>query len=171
MPEMSPEINALRALAAMFQDSPAGYMFLASSGIRSAADFRGKRIGIHRYADPLYRWFLDRAGIAASDAPFIFSHDDFATVVRGELDALQGYSIEEYLRFRTLAGKEGAFSLLSHSGFRLLLRAFGHDPGADRASRRCAAALCQGNPAGLVACPAASRRRGRIGRAPGHGHG
>ena len=39
---------------------------LAATGIRGAADFRGRRIGVHHHADPLYRWFLARAGVTTS---------------------------------------------------------------------------------------------------------
>jgi len=107
----------LRALAAMLQESPAGFMSLESAGITRAVDFRGKRVGVHRFADPLYRWFLTRAGISERETTMVFSHDDVSLVVKGELDALQGYSTEEFLRFRRLAGEAARFLSFKDLGF------------------------------------------------------
>jgi ABC-type nitrate/sulfonate/bicarbonate transport system substrate-binding protein len=106
-----------KVLAAMFQESPAGYLSLAATGIRGAADFRGRRIGVHHHADPLYRWFLARAGVKESEATLVFTGDDIDALVRGDLHALQGYSIEEYVRFQTRVGAEARFVSFRTLGF------------------------------------------------------
>ena len=106
-----------KVLAAMFQESPAGSLSLAATGIRGAADFRGRRIGVHHHADPLYRWFLARAGVKESEATLVFTGDDIDALVRGDLHALQGYSIEEYLRFQARVGAAARFVSFRTLGF------------------------------------------------------
>ncbi len=107
----------LVALAAQLQESPAGYMSLASTPVRSAADFRGKRIGVHAYADPLYRLFLTRAGLKETDATMIFVKDDVESLLRGEVQAAQGYTIEEYQRLKERVGSEARFVSFKELGF------------------------------------------------------
>ncbi|HRE07082.1 MAG TPA: ABC transporter substrate-binding protein [Opitutaceae bacterium] len=106
-----------KVLAAMFQESPAGYLSLAATGIRGAADFRGRRIGVHHHADPLYRWFLARAGVKESEATLVFTGDDIDALVRGDLHALQGYSIEEYIRLQSRVGAAARFVSFRTLGF------------------------------------------------------
>lgn len=108
----------VRAVAAMFQESPAGYISLASAGIRAVEDFAGRRIGVHTFADPLFRWFLQRGKIAETDVDMRFTGDDVAQLTRGELDAMQGYATEEYLRLRTAAaGAPTRFLSFAELGF------------------------------------------------------
>lgn len=104
-------------LASMLRESPAGYLSLAPTGIRGAADFRGRRIGVHRHADPLYRWFLSRAGVKESEATLVFTGDDLDGLVRGDLHALQGYSIEEYVRLQARVGEAARFVSFRDLGF------------------------------------------------------
>lgn len=107
----------LVALAAQFQESPAGYMSLASNPVHSAVDFRGKRIGVHAYADPLYRLFLTRAGLKEADATMIFVKDDVESLLRGDVQAAQGYAIEEYLQLKRRIGSEARFVSFKDLGF------------------------------------------------------
>jgi ABC-type nitrate/sulfonate/bicarbonate transport system substrate-binding protein len=107
----------LQALAAMLQESPAGYMSLASSHIKSACDFAGRRVGVHHYAEPIYAWFVQRAGLAPDAARMMVVEDDVTLLTRGELDVMQGYATEEFVRLQALCGNRGEFLTFAQLGF------------------------------------------------------
>lgn len=107
----------LKALGAVLQRAPAGFMSLRASGITSARDFAGKTIGVHKFADPLYRWFLRSAAVAASDAKMLFVGDDLDALTRGELGAMQGFATEEFVRLRRLVGDDARFLSFADLGF------------------------------------------------------
>lgn len=107
----------LFALAAMLQESPAGFMSLASAGVTRGRDFSGKRIGVHKFADPLYRWFVRLAGLAEQDVTMVFTGDDVTQLIRGELDAMQGFATEEFVRLQTLTKENVRFLSFSDLGF------------------------------------------------------
>jgi len=107
----------VRALAAVLQESPAGFMSLDSAGITSARDFAGKRIGVHKFADPLYRWFLRRVGVGSDAATMIFVGNDLRLLTRGDVAAMQGYAIEELLRLRQQVGTHARFLSFRELGF------------------------------------------------------
>ena len=92
----------LVALNAVLRESPAGYMALPRTAARSARDFAGKRIGVHKYGDPLYRLFLRRASIEPSAATMVFVDDDLGRLLRGDVDFMQGYAIEELVKLRRI---------------------------------------------------------------------
>jgi len=107
----------LRALAAMLEESPAGYMSLASAHINSVRDFAGRRIGVHHYAEPIYAWFMTQAGVRPADAEMKVVQDDVTLLTRGELDAMQGYAAEEFVRLQALTGNRGRFLSFASLGF------------------------------------------------------
>ncbi len=107
----------LRALAATLRESPAGYLSLAQHPVRSAHDFSGQRIGVHRYGDPLYHWFLRRAGMPETAATMVFVGDDLGPLLRGELVAMQGYATEELVRLRAQVGAQARFVSFRELGF------------------------------------------------------
>lgn len=107
----------LKALGAVLQKAPAGFMSLRRTGINSARDFAGRTVGIHKFADPLYRWFLRRAGIAETDAPLRFVGDDLTLLTRGEVGAMQGFATEEFVKLRQLVGAEARFLSFAELGF------------------------------------------------------
>jgi ABC-type nitrate/sulfonate/bicarbonate transport system substrate-binding protein len=107
----------LRTLAAMIHESPAGFMILAESPIRAVADFPGRRIGVHKFADPLYRFFMKRAGLDPTAADMRFVGDDPRTLIDGEVDAMQGYATEEFVRLQALTGGTSRFLSFSSLGF------------------------------------------------------
>jgi ABC-type nitrate/sulfonate/bicarbonate transport system substrate-binding protein len=107
----------LKALGAVLQHAPAGFMSLRASGVTSARDFAGKTIGIHAFSDPLYRWFLRRAGVAESAATMRFVGDDLTPLLRGELAVMQGFSTEEFVKLRQLVGDEARFLSFADLGF------------------------------------------------------
>lgn len=90
----------LVAINAVLRQSPAGYMALPATRARSARDFAGRRVGVHKYGDPLYRLFLSRAGMAPASATMVFVDDDIGRLLRGEVDFMQGYAIEELVKLR-----------------------------------------------------------------------
>lgn len=107
----------LIALAAQIQESPAGFMSLAKTPVLSAKDFRGKRIGVHAFADPLYRYFVARAGLKESDAEMVFVKDDVASLIRGDVQAAQGYATEEFIRLRERSSEGVHFVSFKTLGF------------------------------------------------------
>jgi len=107
----------LQALAAMLQESPAGFMSLASTHIKSARDFAGHRVGMHHYAEPIYAWFVQRAGLAPDAASMTVVQDDVTLLTRGELDVMQGYATEEFVRLQALCGNRAEFMSFASLGF------------------------------------------------------
>lgn len=107
----------LQALAAMLQESPAGYMTLLENRIDTAADFSGHQIGIHRHADPLFRWFLQRANIDPTQVGLVFVDDDIGRLLRHEIDAMQGYATDEFVRLQMLTGGTARFLSFAQLGF------------------------------------------------------
>ena len=107
----------LRALAAVLAESPAGYMSLPGHAAHSARDFVGKRVGVHHYGDPLYRLFLRRAGVDPAAATMVFVDDDVGRLVRGEVDLMQGYAIEELVKLRRQVGPDAGFISFRELGF------------------------------------------------------
>jgi ABC-type nitrate/sulfonate/bicarbonate transport system substrate-binding protein len=107
----------IRALSAVLRQSPAGFMSLDSEHIHSATDFVGKKVGIHKYADPLYLWFLRRAGVPQEAAPFQFVENDLSLLTTGKFDVMQGYAIDEFIRFKRLVGDRASFISFHELGF------------------------------------------------------
>ncbi len=107
----------LVAFTAVLRESPAGFMSLRDRGIASARDFVGKRIGVHKYADPLYRWFLQRAGVPESAATMVFVGDDLDLLVDGKVDAMQGYAVDEGVRLQRRVGAAARFLSFRALGF------------------------------------------------------
>ncbi len=107
----------LQALAAMLQESPAGFMSLPAAGIASARDFAGRRIGVHAFAESLYHWFLRRAGVAESAATLVPAGNDLGLLTRGEVQALQGYATEEFVHLQQLTDGHARFLSFRELGF------------------------------------------------------
>lgn len=107
----------LQALAATLQESPAGVLSLAPLEIHSARDFAGRRIGVHAYADRLFRWFIAQAGLAPGAVKLVPVGDDLEVLIRGEVAAMQGYAIEEFVRLRQRTGRRARFASFRELGF------------------------------------------------------
>lgn len=107
----------LLALAAMLQESPAGFMSLESANIHEIRDFADKRIGVHKFADPLFRWFTRQAGLGPDKVTMIFTGDDVTQLERGELAAMQGFATEEFVRLQELTGGKARFLSFRELGF------------------------------------------------------
>lgn len=107
----------LLALVPMLQESPAGFMSVAPLVLTSARDFRGRKIGVHTFAEPLYQWFLRRAGVPEAAVTAVPAQDDLDHLVSGQLDALQGYATEEFVRLRGRVGDRARFLSFRELGF------------------------------------------------------
>ena len=107
----------IRAYSAVLRQSPAGFMSLASAPARSARDFVGKRVGIHTFADPIYRWFLKQESVPEAAAPFVFVKDDVSMLATRKLDVMQGYAVDELVRLRRLVGDQARFVSFAELGF------------------------------------------------------
>lgn len=107
----------IRALSAVLRQSPAGFLSLDTANIRSASDFVGKKVGIHRFADPLYKWFIMKAGVPEEAAPFQFVENDLTALSTGKLDVMQGYAVDEFVRFKRMVGDRARFISFHELGF------------------------------------------------------
>lgn len=107
----------LKALAAMLQESPAGYLSLRAAKIARVQDFIGRRLGVHQYAEKIHAWFLDRAALRPGDVQMRVVGDDVTLLTRGELDVMQGYACEEFVRLQALSGETGRFLSFASLGF------------------------------------------------------
>lgn len=109
--------SPLIALAAMFAESPAGFMAIGPTPLAGARDFAGRRVGVHPFADPLFRWFVRRAGLADDAATMVFTDGDTGRLERGELDVMQGYATEEFVGLRQRVGERARFLSFRELGF------------------------------------------------------
>ncbi len=108
----------LITLRPMLPTSPAGIMTFADSGIQSAADFTGRRIGVHAYADALFAWFAVHAGLTDGEVQFIRVENDVDDLISGHVDAMQGYASEEYVQLQTqAASRQTRFLSFADLGF------------------------------------------------------
>ncbi|MGZ0657154.1 ABC transporter substrate-binding protein [Coraliomargarita sp. W4R72] len=95
----------LVALGAVLRESPAGYIYLKESGIETAADMRGKRVGIHAYTDELFQFFVAEAGLPVGSVEPVKVHHKIETLLDGSVDLHQGYAIDEMLRLQSMTDK------------------------------------------------------------------
>jgi ABC-type nitrate/sulfonate/bicarbonate transport system substrate-binding protein len=107
----------LVAYTAVLRESPAGFLSRLDRRISSARDFAGRRIGVHKYAEPLYRWFLHRAGVPESAATMVPVGDDLDLLIEGRIDAIQGYAVDEAVRLQRRLGAPPAFVSFRDLGF------------------------------------------------------
>lgn len=92
----------LVVLGAVLQQSPAGYIHLASVEVHSAADLAGKRVGVHAYAEGLLPYFLKNAGLPPDAATAVPVHHHIEALLEGSLDLHQGYAIDEMIRLQAM---------------------------------------------------------------------
>lgn len=89
----------LVAFAVQYQKSPVGFVSMEGSGIRSIADFRGKKIGVKYGTDiePTYRALLARAGLSRDDVTEIPVKFDLTPFFSGAIDVYPGYLTNDLL--------------------------------------------------------------------------
>ncbi|MEM1436770.1 MAG: ABC transporter substrate-binding protein [Pseudomonadota bacterium] len=95
----------LVAIGAVLAKSPAGYIYLADGTIEGPADLRGKRIGVHNYAERLLPFFAAQAGLAADAVEGVAVQHDMKTLLAGELDLHQGYATDELLQLAAMTDR------------------------------------------------------------------
>lgn len=107
----------VRALATMFQGSPLGWMVLEESGVQSFADLAGKRIGIHPDGEKVIGLVSRQAGVEADD--FVLPHVgyDIDILLSGQIDAMQAYSIDEFVKLQLATEGTGSIIMAKDLGY------------------------------------------------------
>jgi ABC-type nitrate/sulfonate/bicarbonate transport system substrate-binding protein len=107
----------IKALATMFQGSPIGWMYVAERGIRSFADLAGKRIGIHSDGEKVIGLVSRQAGVKPDD--FVLPHVgyDIGILLEGEIDAMQAYSIDEFVKLQLATGGTAGMFMARDLGY------------------------------------------------------
>lgn len=105
------------AIGTMFQDSPMGWMSLESSGIERIADLKGRRIGIHPDGEKVINLMLRRSGLSSADVTLVTVGYDPQALIRGEIDAMQGYVIDEFVKLQLLTQGRGRMLLAKDHGY------------------------------------------------------
>lgn len=90
----------IKAVATMFQASPIGWMYLQESGITTFDDLAGKRVGIHADGEKILAAVSAGRDIGLDDMRLPKVGYDIAILLRGEVDAMQAYVIDEYVKLR-----------------------------------------------------------------------
>ncbi|MEO0508989.1 MAG: ABC transporter substrate-binding protein [Verrucomicrobiota bacterium] len=87
----------LVAIGAVLATSPAGYIYLKSSGIEEFADLKGRLLGVHNYAEGLVQLFEKEAGLTFGAVNLKKVEHDLSILLDGQVDAHQGFAIDEML--------------------------------------------------------------------------
>lgn len=90
----------LVALGAVLGESPAGYIYLKDSGISSATDLVGKRVGVHAYAGALLPFFVQYAGLSLDSVTGVRVEHHIEILLDGTVDLHQGYAIDEMIQLQ-----------------------------------------------------------------------
>lgn len=108
----------VRVLATMFQDSPLGWMYLKGRDIETFADLAGKKIGIHPDGEKVLSLASARAGLELGD--FLLPHvgHDIGVLVSGEIDAMQCYAIDEFVKLQLVTGGKGGLFMAKDLGYK-----------------------------------------------------
>lgn len=110
--------SPIKVLGTMFQNSPIGWMFLEESGIKDFADLEGKRIGIHPDGEKVLGLVARQSGFETDD--FVLPHVgyDINVVINGEVDAMQCYAIDEYVKLNLATDGKAGVLLARDFGYR-----------------------------------------------------
>ncbi len=106
----------LVAVGALLKESPAGYLYLESSGVQEPADLAGKRVGVHVYAEELLPFFLTEAGLSTDAATPVLVEHDVSALLDGRVDLHQGYAIDELLRLQAMTVEPARILLFEELG-------------------------------------------------------
>jgi NitT/TauT family transport system substrate-binding protein len=92
----------IRAFGSMLQHTPMVLMSRPSQPIRTLADLRGKRVGMHTDGIRALEVILALEGISVSDLSIREVGFDLDLLIRGDVDALQGYVMTEPIQLAAL---------------------------------------------------------------------
>lgn len=93
----------VKAIAAMLQYSALGWMALKESGIKTMADLKGKRLGVHQDGEMALDIALTHFGLSRAEVETVEFGLDYAEVLRsGQCDAIQGFVITEPLELEEM---------------------------------------------------------------------
>ncbi len=95
------EGHPIVAIGTMFQASPLGLISLASTGISGPADLRGKTVAVHGDGHEAIATMLYSTGIPANEVTIIESTYGNGPLLAGEMDAKQGYIVDEFVKLQT----------------------------------------------------------------------
>jgi ABC-type nitrate/sulfonate/bicarbonate transport system substrate-binding protein/pterin-4a-carbinolamine dehydratase len=105
----------LVAIGTMFQASPLCQISLTAKGIRTPADWIGKKIAVGADGHEAIDAVLAKAGLTHAQLTLLDADYDNAPLLDGRYDSKQGYLIDEYVALR-LAGHDVSAILLSDYG-------------------------------------------------------
>lgn len=108
---------AIVALATMFQASPIGWMYLLSSGIETLEDLAGRRIAIHTDGEKILAAMTRSRGISLEDYTLPQVGHNPAPLLAGEVDAMQCYVIDEFVKLQLETGGKGGVILAKDYGY------------------------------------------------------
>jgi len=104
-------------LATMFQESPIGWMHLSESGIDSFTDLAGRRIGVYPDGEKIIALLADKAGVDASSMTLPTVAHDISVLTSGEVDAMQGYAIDEYVKLKIATNDKAGIIMARDYGY------------------------------------------------------
>ena len=105
------------AVATMFQGSPMGWMSLEKAGIQSVADLKGKRVGVHPDGDKVIDLVLRKHGLSKADIQVVTIGHDPSVLLEGQVDAAQGYWIDEFVKLQLATGGSSRMLLAKDLGY------------------------------------------------------
>jgi NitT/TauT family transport system substrate-binding protein len=91
----------LIAIGTMFQASPLGLISRAESNIKTPSDLRGRVVAIHGDGYEALATALAHAQVDSKDVTVIEAHYGNEPLLRGEVDAKQGYVVDEFVKLLT----------------------------------------------------------------------
>jgi NitT/TauT family transport system substrate-binding protein len=103
--------SSVRAFGSMLQDTPMVLMSHPSKSIRTLADLRGKRIGMHTDGIRALEVILALEGILTSEVDIREVGFDLNHLRHGHVDALQGYVMTEPIELAELGESVDVLSL------------------------------------------------------------
>ncbi len=115
--QKSDDREGIKVIATMFQDSPLGWMSMQSSEINTIADFKGKRVGVHIDGVKALGLVLSQVGLGLGDLEVVEVGWDPSVLIKGEVDLMQGYYIDEFVRLQLLSGGKGKIMMARDYGY------------------------------------------------------
>jgi len=107
----------IKAVATMFQGSPMGWMVMPDSDIQTIEDFAGKRIGVHPDGEKVIQVMCRHHEITPEDFTLPHVGYDLEVLMKGEIDAMQAYETDEFVKLQLLTDGESNIILARDNGY------------------------------------------------------